>query len=97
MLDTVTREMFEKQLEGTFVVSVEGAELDMQLVYCRGLTADPEQGRRDPFSAVFRGPMEPVLEQQIYEVKHEAIGSLEIFLVPIGPAKGGMQYEAVFT
>ena len=89
--------MFEEQLEGKFVVSVEGIAIETQLIDCQRLTADAEEGQREPFSVLFRGPMEPVLEQQIYEVRNETIGSLEIFLVPIGPDKTGMRYEAVFT
>jgi hypothetical protein len=37
-----------------------------------------------------------VLPQQIRRVEHPSLGSMEIFLVPIGPDASGMQYEAVF-
>ncbi len=56
----------------------------------------PADGRRAPFSIVFRGPREPVLPQQTYQVEHAALGSFELFLVPIGPDQAGMRYEAVF-
>jgi hypothetical protein len=46
---------------------------------------------------VFRGPAEVVLPQKIYPLEHEALGKLEIFLVPIGPDEAGMCYEAVFS
>jgi hypothetical protein len=56
----------------------------------------PTEGRRAPFSIVFRGPREPVLPQQTYRMEHAAIGAFELFLVPIGPDGVGMRYEAVF-
>lgn len=35
--------------------------------------------------------------QGIHRVEHEQLGSLEIFLVPLGPDQQGMRYEAIFT
>ena len=52
---------------------------------------------RRPFSLIYRGPLTPILPQQIYPVEHPELGTLELFLVPVGPEGGGMQYEAVFT
>jgi hypothetical protein len=52
-----------------------------------------ESGGRAPFSLVFRGGPEPPLPQRIYRVEHDALGALEIFLVPIAVDR----YEAVFT
>jgi hypothetical protein len=53
--------------------------------------------RRRAFSIVLRGPIEPLLPQRIYQVEHPKIGSLDLFLVPIGPDEEGMRYEAVFN
>lgn len=53
--------------------------------------------RRIPFSLLFSGPRQPVLPQRIYLVEHAQLGSLEIFMVPIGPSAEGMQYEVIFT
>ena len=97
MLETLTRELFNGLLEGAFVVSAEGVSIETQLIDCQLLPTGPDEGQREPFSIVFRGPLEPVLPQQVYEVKNDTIGSVEIFLVPIGPDKSGMRYEAVFT
>jgi hypothetical protein len=49
------------------------------------------------FSLLFRGPLAPVLPQCIYHLNHDTLGSMEIFLVPVGPDSEGMQYEAVFN
>jgi hypothetical protein len=48
-------------------------------------------GARVPFALVFSG--EPGLRQGIHRVEHDALGPLDIFLVPVGPGR----YEAVFT
>ena len=57
----------------------------------------PPNGRRTPFSLVFRGPAGGALPQRIYRLEHPELGSLDVFLVPIGPDAGGMCYEAVFN
>jgi hypothetical protein len=58
---------------------------------------------RAPFSVLFHGPAEPVLPQGIYRLEGEDFGSVELFLVPVGPqaaspddAPAAMGYEAVF-
>jgi len=54
-------------------------------------------GRRRGFSLVFRSASPGHLPQGVYRLDHDVIGSLELFLVPIGPREGGMCYEAVFN
>ena len=49
------------------------------------------------FSLLFVAPAGPFLPQAIYPVQHPALGTLEIFLVPVGPVPGGNGYHAVFT
>lgn len=59
----------------------------------------PDGEERRQFSLVFLGPAAPALEQGTYQLTHEALGVLELFLVPLGPASGGggMRYEAAFA
>ena len=52
---------------------------------------------REPFSLLFRGPLDVVLPQRIYPLEHPDMGRFELFLVPIGPDAEGMRYEAVFS
>ncbi|KJC57364.1 hypothetical protein UP10_30435 [Bradyrhizobium sp. LTSPM299] len=49
------------------------------------------------FSLLFAGPKDHVLPQAIYPVQHPALGTMEIFLVPIGPLADGNGYQAIFT
>jgi hypothetical protein len=50
-----------------------------------------------PFSIIFRGPSGQSLPQRIYRLEHAQLGTLDLFLVPIGPDGVGMCYEAVFN
>lgn len=54
-------------------------------------------GDHEAFSVVFRGDSKLALDQQIYRIKHDTLGDMELFIVPIGPDDKGMCYEAVFS
>ena len=49
------------------------------------------------FSLVFRHQSDTAIPQKIYQLKHDRMGDLNIFLVPIGPDQKGMRYEAIFN
>jgi len=54
-------------------------------------------GRRQAFSLLFRAPETTSIPQRTFALRHASMGTLDIFLVPIGPGKGGALYEAVFA
>jgi len=102
MLDRLTSGDFSPYLHQTFRIHAGSpVPLDVELIEVSELGLDPandeEVLRRRAFSIVLRGPREPLLPQRIYEVEHEELGTLGLFLVPIGPDREGMRYEAVFT
>ena len=49
------------------------------------------------FSLLFVSAAGPFLPQAIYALAHPVMGTLELFLVPLGPMQGGNGYEAIFT
>jgi hypothetical protein len=51
----------------------------------------------ETFSLYFHGPLQPFMPQKIHRLRHEKLGELELFLVPIGQDKDGFQYEAAFN
>ncbi|MBS0206160.1 MAG: hypothetical protein JSS49_24970 [Planctomycetes bacterium] len=56
--------------------------------------------RSQPFSLIFHGPMSPLAQQGVYDLTHAALGSLSLFLVPLGPGRKTpqfMQYQAIFN
>jgi hypothetical protein len=84
---------FSACIDTEFEVQVSSAErLTMELIRVQERHDSP---RLEQFSLVFRGPMSPIQEQRIYPIKHERLGSFELFLVPIGPDEKGMCYEVV--
>ena len=102
MLDKVTVSDFAEHVDSTFRLHHEAdSPVDVKLIEATELGAgsgpEGEPAKRKPFSLVFRGPKESDLQQQIYKMEHDKLGTLEIFLVPIGPDKEGKCYEAIFT
>ena len=107
MLDKLTIENFSKHLNNKFQIQFETGEgeevaqstFEAELVEVSQLGEKPEdEEQRQSFSVIFRGPSEPVLSKQhICKISHDEMGQLDLFLVPIGPDKTGMLYEAVFT
>ena len=53
--------------------------------------------RREPFSLVFHAPPGTGLEQQVYRLEKAGMEPFECLLVPIGPDRFGMRYEAIYT
>jgi hypothetical protein len=97
MLESLTLDTFAPRIGERFRLSAaEGNAIDATLIEATPLGASARGGRQ-PFSLVFLGPLAPVWPQRIYHVEHEALESCDLFLVPIGPRDGGMQYQAVFT
>ena len=102
MLEAFTIGTFAAHLGETFALRLDSATtLDLELIAATALSEATASGRpsqrRTPFSIVFRGPLQPILPQRIYRMEHAAIGTFELFLVPVGPGERGMRYEAIFT
>jgi hypothetical protein len=103
MLETLTIDTFTPHVGETFRMQVAPAQvLDLELVQVTPLSAQMADGTeatrgRRPFSLLFRGPAHVVAPQRIYPLEHQAIGTCELFVVPLGPGQGGMLYEIIFT
>ena len=104
MVADFTLETFRPHLGEAFWIEVSPTHtLETRLVAADGLgeaTRSPggqPATERRPFSIVFQGPGDVVLPQRIYRVRHDVIGTFDLFLVPIGRDAAGMRYEAVFT
>jgi hypothetical protein len=95
MLDKLTQETFADQLNTKFGVRLPDSktiELQLYEVVQGHSTRTQEQ-----FSLFFHGPRETNLGQGTFHLEHDRIGDFSIFLVPIGPDKEGMRYQAVFN
>ncbi len=52
---------------------------------------------RTPFALTFGGPPGAVRPQGVRALAHDRLGTLELFLVPVGQDAQAVRYEAVFT
>jgi hypothetical protein len=94
-LATLRIDDFARHRDAVFDLQSPAGAVPLKLV-----KVDPagESGRAGgAFSLLFTAPKGPGLPQAIYPVKHPALGTMEIFLVPIGPLAGGNGYQAIFT
>ena len=96
----MTVETFAGREGERFWIAFSDADLDLTLV---DVTRAPEHwGRtekREPFSIKFHATLEHVLPARTWPVEHEELGTLEMFLSPLGPddEAEAMRYEAVFS
>ncbi len=96
MTERMRREDFEPHLNTTFeLLRGEGEPLELELVEITG--GEGAFANSYSFSLVFRGGPHFTLQQHIFTLEHDRLGTLDLFLVPIGRDPGGFRYEAVFN
>ena len=98
---------FSAHVGDKFTIQAAGAVLcAVELVEANSRGGSEERGeaaaKARNFSLLFHDPDATVashLPQAIYEFRHDSLGTLNLFIVPIGPGSGGtgIAYEAVFT
>jgi hypothetical protein len=103
MLDHLDAATFNAHLNTPFrILQASNPLMDAELVEVieRGVaneTLPRAAERQERFSIVFRGPRDKLLQQGIYQMQHNQLGALELFLVPVGQDREGLYYEAVFN
>lgn len=97
--DLLRLELFTENLGEVLEIGFDDrAPFELEIAEATGMPGDSDA--REPFSVLFRSRDELVLPQRVYRLEHEKIGSLELFLVPLGPdreVEGAMLYEAAFS
>jgi hypothetical protein len=95
---TLTVDNFDPHVQDEFQVASPTGEiaLSLKLVEVRRLGPAPRTGGQ-AFSLLFLSPPGPFHPQAIYPLTHSTLGTLDLFLVPIGPKGGSNSYEAVFS
>ncbi len=94
-LDDLTCQSFRELLNGVFEVrGASGSPIALKLI---GVNEKRESPGHEQFSLTFRGPREPALDQRIWRFEHHAMGSQDLFAVPIGRDGEGMLYEVIFN
>ncbi|MCB2154819.1 hypothetical protein KQI84_08015 [bacterium] len=98
MLESMTLDDFLPHVGEALEIQVSAElALPVQLKSVDVLGREPAEGKRRPFSVIISGPREPILPQGIYTLRHEKLGELELFIVPIGNDSDGTRYEIVFN
>jgi hypothetical protein len=98
MLESLQHADFEPLLGHVFRMEVgDGRAMDLTLTEARPLGEAGAAGGRRPFSLVFVCSAGVHVPQRIYRLTHASLGVLDLFLVPIGPQRGGMGYQAIFN
>ncbi|HEX8173532.1 MAG TPA: hypothetical protein VF543_00265 [Pyrinomonadaceae bacterium] len=97
-LEELKEELFAQHLNTKFYIRLEDKRVELELVKVVGdkSSMDKIEGV-ERFAAYFLGPGDFFLPQSIYHVEHEALGEMDIFIVPVGAKDKRYQYEAIFS
>jgi hypothetical protein len=97
-LDTLNDTDFSPRIGERFRLALNPQEsLDVTLVEVHIHKYAPPNQKRRGFSLTFQSAFPKAAPQATYTLAHDEMGTLELFLVPVGPKDGGMCYEAVFN
>ena len=92
-LDQLSRDELARHVGTTVRLRApEGAELTIA-----GVTPSQIAGEWETFSVELCGSPDNPLRQSTYELAHDELGEMAIFLVPISRDASRARYEAVFT
>jgi hypothetical protein len=95
LLSSLTPADFEPHVGEQFTIEGDGKRLDLKLAEVEHLgTAHREGGA---FSLLFLSSPGAFLPQGIYPLQHPALGTLDLFIVPLGPKGGANSYQVIFT
>ena len=95
----LTEEEFSRHLNTSFDVQLgDSQRIELKLAEVAGYKERPEEEQgMERFSLYFEGPAEPFLPQNTYTLRHERMGTHDIFIVPIARTDDGFRYQAVFN
>lgn len=97
-LTELNEDTFARHLNTKFYVPLEDKKVELELVKVISDKGELDKIEGvDRFSIYFTGPVDSFLQQRIYTFEHEALGQMEIFIVPIARQDDKYHYEAVFS
>lgn len=89
------KKLFAENLNTKFSVRIDADKtVELELTQITESKAAPNY---EQFALALFGPADAFLPQQIYSLEHERMGTMSIFLVPVGHDERGYEYEAVFN
>lgn len=96
-MDLLTLEQFSGCLNETFYAALNDGEIEFVLVEARPLPTNAQGMSRAPFSLLFRNTAAFLFPQQMYQMRHQRIGDIGIFIVPVARENEGFLYQAIFN
>jgi len=94
-LDRLNLSVFSQYLNTHFNVRLDPATtIALELVTA---VERPTAPNFECFSVLFLGPESPYLGQGLRTIEHATLGTMDLFLVPVGKDARGVTYEAVFN
>ena len=95
-MDTLaTRDAFAAELNTIFKAQADAeTTFEMTLVEVKSVISNKIQ---ECFALLFCASPDAPVVQQSFQLKHDVLGEMELFLVPVKKNESGVFYEAVFN
>ncbi len=97
MLENFTIETFQPHVGKTFRVIVDERQYMPAELISVTPWGDTSDGKRQPFTLLFRADRGHAIPQATYTVDTEGMEPFPLFLVPLQPESDGTRYEAIFS
>lgn len=95
MSEHITHAEYRSAVDTTFRIEGGGISIPLRLAE---VTQPRYGGGFEQFSLLFNGPADQRLPQGTYELHHDVLGTMQLFIVPVlGSNAERMVYEAVFS
>ena len=95
--ELLTIELFNDKVGQTFALDeADAPAIPLTLTEAKPLR-NYANAKREPFSLLFTSQGDFVLPQRMYGLRHEVLGPLSIFLVPLSHQGGVTTYQAIFN
>jgi len=96
MREELTADTFEPHVGARFTIDLDDRSVSLELAKVRRYERQEHAPRPEAFAVMF--VTDEAFGQGLYTFRHEALGEVGIFVVPVGPgADGRLQYEAIFN
>lgn len=95
MTKEITRDEYAACLNTDFMVEV-SPELKVSMKLTE-VTELSERFHQQSFSLIFTAPDNTLAGQGQFSVEHETLGTIELFMVPIGKDSKGMLFQSLFN
>ncbi len=95
--DELTLESFSPHVGSVFLLRDGEADTPLTPVAADALPAPPGDRGRPPFSSSFMGRRSRSHPQETVTFEHDAMGRLEMFIVPVGQDARHTRYQAIFV